>query len=322
MRIFVVGGTGFLGYHTILELLRKKHTVTLLSLPPLPAKNLFPAQVKIILADLHSLHTDEKHSILRGHDAAIFAAGADDRVIPKAPAYAYFHRENVETVNDFIRIAASAGLTRLVIFGSYMAHFDRIWPEKRLADRHPYIRSRAAQEAGAFHMAGDKIDVMVLELPFIFGSMPGRRPLWAPLIRYIASPAPLFAIEGGTNMIAVTRVAEAAAGALMRGKGGCTYLIGDQNLSWVDWLKTLSRLTGRERSPHLVKRALLQPILHMTCAFHRIRGREPGLNPAHILDFLAAESFFDPSESRDLLGYRSGGLETAFSDTVQACLPK
>ncbi len=38
MNVFMVGGTGFLGYHAVRELQKRGHRVTLLALPPLPAE--------------------------------------------------------------------------------------------------------------------------------------------------------------------------------------------------------------------------------------------------------------------------------------------
>ena len=47
------------------------------------------------------------------------------------------------------------------------------------------------------------MSISMLELPYIFGSMPGKAPLWKPLIRYILSPFPLFYPAGGTTCVSV-----------------------------------------------------------------------------------------------------------------------
>lgn len=60
---------------------------------------------------------------------------------------------------------------------SYFAYFDRIWPEMRLAEHHPYIRSRKGQEAQSLEAAMPDLQLCILQLPYIFGSMPGRAPL-------------------------------------------------------------------------------------------------------------------------------------------------
>ena len=40
-KILVLGGTGLLGYHTILELIDKGYEVVSVSLPPMPTDDLF-----------------------------------------------------------------------------------------------------------------------------------------------------------------------------------------------------------------------------------------------------------------------------------------
>jgi NAD(P)-dependent dehydrogenase (short-subunit alcohol dehydrogenase family) len=55
MNCLIIGGTGFLGYHAALELLRRGQRVSVLALPPLPAEDLLPSAVRVILADLNAL---------------------------------------------------------------------------------------------------------------------------------------------------------------------------------------------------------------------------------------------------------------------------
>jgi hypothetical protein len=55
------------------------------------------------------------------------------------------------------------------------------------------------------------MDVMVLELPYIFGAMPGRTPLWKDVFieRFFRAPVICFP-RGGTTMIHVRAVARRA----------------------------------------------------------------------------------------------------------------
>lgn len=53
---------------------------------------------------------------------------------------------------------------------------------------------------------------MILELPYIFGSMPGRISVWKPLIYCIRLTSDLFYIRGRANCIAVEDVSAAVAG--------------------------------------------------------------------------------------------------------------
>lgn len=113
-------------------------------------------------------------------------------------------------------------------------------------------------------------------------------------------------------------VAEAIAGAVERGKGGETYTVGDENLTWTEMLKSLSRLAGREKRvisiPNFIARAAMWS-LHL---LHGLKGREGGINPAAFAAIQTANTFFDPSPSLKALGYGSGRLEKALRETVEA----
>jgi nucleoside-diphosphate-sugar epimerase len=102
-------------------------------------------------------------------------------VTPKKPAYPKFRRANVETPLRLFQLAAQAGVERAVVLGSYFVHFDRLWPKLKLAERHPYIRSRVEQEKALTSIPG--LETCVLELSYIFGALPfhGWKLLWTPL---------------------------------------------------------------------------------------------------------------------------------------------
>ena len=98
MNIFIAGGTGFLGYHAIQECLAKGWNVTALGLPPQPPATLYPPAVKVVIQNLDEASDAGLFTLLRGHDALVFAAGMDDRYTPKKPAYPKFYKANVESL--------------------------------------------------------------------------------------------------------------------------------------------------------------------------------------------------------------------------------
>lgn len=320
MKVLMIGGTGFLGYYAVHELQRLGHLVTLLALPPLPAGGLFSPDTVIKLANLNTLTDDELERLLYGQDGLVFAAGADDRQTPKAPSYPFFYKHNVEAPKRLFELARKAGVKRAVVLGSYFAHFNRIWPELRLADHHPYIRSRVEQEKVLIEAGGSSMAVMVLELPYIFGSMPGRVPLWKPLIEYIDSPVPLFYTRGGTNCVAVEHVGEAIAGALEMGQAGKSYLVGDENLTWEQLLGKICTALDKK------KRVITLPDWIAVAGawglkqVHRIKRLQSGLDPVELIHLQTANTFFDASVAQTALGFNGGGLDEAIRKTVKACI--
>ena len=319
-KVVVIGGTGFLGYYAVKEFIRRGHSVTIVALPPLPDEGLFPKEVNIILANIDKLDDSSIMDILKGHDAIVFAAGADDRVIPKAPAYEFFYQANVRSCKRVLSLARQSGIKRGVILSSYFLHFDRTWPEERLSEHHPYIRSRKEQAQQSMDVSMPDLQLMILELPYIFGSMPGRTPLWKPLIGYINSRYPLFYMRGGTNMIAVEHVGEAIVGAIEKGKGGHSYTVGDENLTWVEFLERILRILGKKKRIVILPTWTVRLGLRLVQLQHRLRGRESGLDPVRFAAIQTRNTFFDPAPAADELGYGRGNLEEAFKNTVKACL--
>jgi dihydroflavonol-4-reductase len=317
-RVFIVGGTGFLGYHATQEFLQKGWQATIIGLPPAPPPNLYPDNVKIIIQNIEYLSDDELFDILHGHDALVFAAGMDDRYTPKKPAYPVFYHANVEAPSRLLTLAAKAGIRRAVVLGSYFSHFDRIWPELKLAERHPYIRSRVKQEQVVTSIQG--INTCVLELPYIFGRFPalGWKSLWDPLIKYIRMSPVIFYMKGGSACTTAVTVGKAVVGSIEQGEPGACYPICDENLTWTEILTRLARAEGHKIRVVMLPKWLIKIALNSIWLLHAILGKEGGLDPRYFAPIQTAETYLDPEPARKALGYEPGNLDQAFQETIAA----
>jgi nucleoside-diphosphate-sugar epimerase len=319
--VLVVGGTGFLGFHAVQEFLRSGWKVTALGLPPGPPSDLFPEAVRVVLLDLERAADPELLELLRGQMALVFTAGLDDRHTPRRPAYPAFWRANVEVPERLLRLAERAGLQKAVVLGSYFAHFDRIWPDLRLAERHPYIRSRVEQERALTSIPG--LETCVLELPYIFGALPvpGWKPLWEPLVRYVRSGRLLLYTKGGTACISARTAGRAVLAAAERGRAGACYPIGQENLSWPQMLARLARADGRRVRVVQLPTWIVRVGLWSVWLYHLLAGREGGLDPRYFGRLQTAATFLDPRSARQALGLETepADLDAAFIETVSAC---
>lgn len=317
--VIIIGGTGFLGYHAIQEFIATGWEVTALGLPPAPPANLFPPSVKVILKSLDSIQDEELLTLLRGHDALVFAAGLDDRAIPQKPAYPKFIHANVETPLRLFQLAVKAGVKRAVVLGSYFAHFNRLWPEMKLAEHHPYIRSRVEQERVLTSVPG--LESCVLELPYIFGTLPvmGWKPLWTPLVKYIRSSNILFYMHGGTACISARTVGRAIFAAVERGEPGKAYPIGQENLTWSQMLERLATADGHRVRVATLPTWLIHMAMQGVLLSHNLKGKEGGLNLRYFAPLQTAETYLDPEPSQKALGFILDDLDESFRKTVEAC---
>ena len=316
MRVFVVGGTGFLGYHVVQSCLARGWQVTALGLPPAPAQ--LARGIKVLLQDFERTPDPALRRLLRGHDAVVFAAGMDERTTPARPAYPRLHKANVEDLARVLRLARDAGATRAVVLGSYFTYLDRAWPALRLAEQHPYIRSRVEQARAASAIPG--LDGMVVELPYVFGALPvpGWEPLWTPLVRYIRRSPVVCYTAGGSACISAGVAGEAVAAAIERGKAGERYPIGQENLGWAQLLTRLARADGRTIRVVTVPTPFVRLGFGAVQFVHRLQGKEGGLDLPQFTAVQTAQAHIDPAPSRQALGYALDDLDRAFRETVAA----
>ena len=240
-RILVVGGTGLTGAHSALHLQAQGHDVTLMSrsapaaaalqsFDHIPADYADPALAPERLADFEQL---------------VFAAGADlRRLTPGEDEAAFYQRVNVEGIPQFFRLARSAGVARAVYIGSY---YPQVAP--KAIESSVYVRSRHLADAAVRALDGDGFRVCSLNAPFIIGYIPGLAlPHLEVLVQYDMGRlegVPLLAPAGGVIHISIRWMAEAVEGALARGRGGHAYLVGDENLSWKDYLELFFSAAGK-----------------------------------------------------------------------------
>jgi nucleoside-diphosphate-sugar epimerase len=313
-KAIIIGGTGFLGYHASFELARRGWSVTALGLPTDDVAGMFPPHIHVLLRNVHQLTDDELSGLLSGHTALVFASGMDDRATPDKPAYPKFHAANVDTTQRLLELAQRVGIERSVVLGSYFCHFAREWPHLRIRARHPYIRSRLEQES-----VSQAAGAIVLELPYIFGSAPNRKPLWAPLVSYLRSTRFVLYTHGGTNCVSAKTVGEAIAGAVEQGTAGERYLVGGENLQWREMLTRLARADGRTIEVIPLPDWLIAAALLGVKTRQFIVGKEAGLDLRHLVALQTAKTFFDVHIAADQLGYIPAGLDEAFQETVDAC---
>jgi dihydroflavonol-4-reductase len=320
MIVFMVGGTGLLGSAGAAELIGRGHQVRSVALPPLPPGSLLPPGMTLILGNIQDMEDTQILDMMAGCEAFIFAAGVDERIEGPPPVYDLFYRNNIAPLDRLLKLARQAGVRRSVVLGSYFSYFDRIWPEKELAKHHPYIRSRVDQEKLAFSYSDSRMAVCVLELPYIFGAQPGRRPVWVFLVEQLqAMPGNLaFYPRGGTAAVTVRQVGQCIAGAAEKGEGMRQYPVGWFNLTWRELLQKFYKYMGQPNRkiitiPDWLFRLQTQKIMKE----RKAAGIEPGLDLVEFVKVMAAETFIDRGIVERELGVRDDDIDRAIGESVR-----
>ncbi|MCQ2462468.1 MAG: NAD(P)-dependent oxidoreductase [Clostridia bacterium] len=318
MKIFIIGGTGLLGSMAAFEFCKKGDEVTTISLPGLPKGANFPQEMKIIEGNYHDMSDEQLLSYMTGFDGFVFAAGVDERGEFPAPIYDAYYKHNVAPVKRFLSIAKQAGIKKAVILGSYFSFFDRLYPEYRLCETSPYIRSRREQQEAAFALAEEgKLDVCVLELPYIFGTQPGRRPVCTVLISRILKMGPAtFYPTGGTAMITARQVGQVIEGALKKNTGAHRYPIGMYNRTWDEYLKIVHKAMGQPKRPVIhIPQLMFNLYADGQNAQLKKNGCEMGIDPKSLGRLMYLNTFIDPDIAMHF-GATPDDIDAAIIDSI------
>jgi nucleoside-diphosphate-sugar epimerase len=172
MRIFLTGGTGFIGSQLAQYAKRAGHDVTVAS----PVNNdhekfrcdlLARAGIDIVEAALEN--TDRVRNVLPGHDAIIHLAAAQHEA--EAPE-SHFRKVNVEGTRNLLTLAAECGVRRFVhgsTIGVYGNARDGVLDEASpLAPDNPYGRTKAEAEA-VVHDFRDRLETVIVRISETYG---------------------------------------------------------------------------------------------------------------------------------------------------------
>jgi nucleoside-diphosphate-sugar epimerase len=210
MKIFLTGATGFIGSHFLRRCLRDGHDVTALRRPtslPVQTVGRQPAWCE---CSLDKLDVGD----LAGFDALVHLAAVG--VSPKQASWDELFYWNVSTQLRLLAKAASAGVRRVAISGSFIEYgrsadrYDFIPPDAALLPTSPYAASKAAGFIAASTFALEQsLAFSYLRIFSAFGDGQYEKNFWPALKAAALSGAdfPMTAGEQVRDYIAVENVA-------------------------------------------------------------------------------------------------------------------
>lgn len=314
MKIVLIGGSGLLGYESILHL--SNHDVLAFSLPNIPKDLNIPSNTTMIFKDYTTLSDEELLHYLKDAYGLIFAAGIDERIQSNSPIYELYERINITPLKRLLTLAKQAHLKSVVICGSYFSYFDRLWPHLNLYQTHPYIRSRVDQANMALSFADDNFSVSIIELPYIFGIQNGREPVWTILVDILLKQKErtLYS-KGGTTMITKKQASQAIIGALFNAKTN-HYPIGYYNMDNASFLKIVHQGLGINRPIYLVPNCLFKLYTRRLSNINKRKNIHTGLDLTKFHKLQTKHLFID-KEIAHTLGVKDDDIKSMIIDSIK-----
>ena len=322
MRVFLTGGTGFLGRPVARKLRERGVWVVALARSPERGRELARDGCELVQGDL----ADEE-AIRRGvqgcdgviHVAAVFKVG-----IPKSERPAMWEA-NVRGTERVFDAAAEAGVRRVVYVSTVMVFGNthgRVLDESYVRpDSEAFMSCYEETKHKAHEFALERIEagapIVIVQPGGIYG--PGDESDMAGMVDQARNgklKAKVFPESGGTFV----HVEDAADGILLamdRGKPGESYILGGERSTLGDVLDRVAVLSGHKPAKVTVPPALVWLMAPLAPLIGKRAGLPPNL-PEAIRSAHDTTFWFRDDKAREELGYIPRDLDTGLRDTLAA----
>ena len=322
MRVFLTGGTGFIGGHVAHRLRERGDDVRALVRSTAKGAGLEALGCELVVGDLGD--DAAIASGLEGADAAIHGAAVYEVGIPESEHRAMYEA-NVLGTERVLR-AALAAKTPKVVYVSTVAAFGNTHGE--VVDEsyeHPgreftsyYEQTKYEAHRIAKRLIADEgLPCVIVQPGGVYG--PGdHSAIGTQIHQFLDGKMPMIAFPDlGMNMVHVDDVADGILLALDRGTAGESYVLGGEITTMRQLISTVGRVADRKPPKRAMPTALLKLMTPAGPLVGKVMGQPPNLR--ELISSADGVTFWAKQDKAVAeLGYSPRGLEEGLRETLIA----
>jgi nucleoside-diphosphate-sugar epimerase len=322
VKVFVTGGTGFIGGETVRQLRERGDDVVCLVRNPDKGKKLADLGCRLVSGDLGD--AEALRQGMEGCDAVIHAAAMYEVGIPAKQRPAMWEA-NVAGTENVMSAALQAKVPRIVyvstcgVFGNtHRKVVDETYehPGKEFTSYYEETKLEAHRIVKRM-IAEQSLPAIIVQPGGVYG--PGDTSQVADLLeQFVAGKLPLLPFpELGVCMTHVEDIAGGILLALDKGKLGEIYVISGPVTTMRDAIEIVAGLTDRKAPKHAVPVPVLKAMAPIGPLVGKLMGQPPNLR--ELISSADGVTFWASHEkaSREL-GYAPRGMEEGMRQTLEA----
>src|SRR6266516_4002023 len=321
MRVFVTGGTGFIGGHVARMLRERGDEVRALVRSPDKGAALTELGCELVPGTLSD--KDAIRAGMEGCDAAIHGAAVYEVGIPSSEHRAMYEANVIGTEN-VLRAALDAKLDRVVYISTVGAFGNTKGQVVDESYQHPsagytsyYEETKVeAHRLATRLIAEEALPCVIVQPGGVYGpedhSAVGRQ-----MNQFLAGRMPLIAFPDlGFNMVHVDDVAAGVLLALDKGKVGEAYVLGGQITTMRELIQTLARAAGKKAPTRTLPTGVMKAMAPIGPIVGKVMNQGPNLR--ELISSADKVTFWAKHDKAIAeLGYSPRGLEQGLRDTLE-----
>jgi nucleoside-diphosphate-sugar epimerase len=322
MKVFITGGTGFIGNRLTERLVADKHNVVLLVRNP-DGKSWFPDPgIKIIKGDISDIAALETG--MTGCDL-VFHLAALTKPWSKDPTLA--HRTNAEGTSNVLETALKCRVAKVVMTstGGTLSYSSDGKPadESKVVTvpyHTDYESTKAESENIARAFSSKGLNVTIVNPTRVYG--PGKLSMSNSVTKivslYIRGLWRLMPGDGRSigNYVFIDDVVEGLMLAAISGKSGERYILGGENISYRDLYRMMGEASGCKRAVIYIPAGIIKIPLSVVEFFFRLIGKTPPIT-SNWLDKYLKNWILSSSKAEKELNYRITPFQEGVKKTIE-----
>jgi dihydroflavonol-4-reductase len=321
VRVFVTGGTGFIGGHVVRKLRERGDDVVCLVRSREKGQELVGLGCEIVEGDLADVAAIK--SGMDGADAAIHGAAVYEVGIPKSQHQAMYDA-NVLGTERVLRAALEARIPK-VVYVSTVGAFGNTHGQVVNEDyQHPgadftsyYEETKYQAHQVAKKLIDEGLPCVIVQPGGVYGP-DDHSAIGTQINQFLAGRLPLLPFPDlGMNMVHVDDVADGVLLALEKGAVGESYVLGGQITTMRELIETTGRVAGRKPPRRAMPTALMKAMTPIGPVVGKVMGQPPNLS--ELISSADGVTFWARHDKAiEQLGYSPRGLEEGLRDTLAA----
>lgn len=313
LRILLTGATGFLGNNLLRILLEDGHQVTATyrqQSDPRPFRGLSVDQLAADLNDFATLKSAVANADLVIHVAAMIQIGWSKLEESR--------KVNVEATRHLAQAARLQGIRMIhvsTVDALSVGHLDRPATELDIEPAKPgfsYVVSKREAELAFAEQVAAGLDGVIVSPGFMVGPWDWK-PSSGQMMLAIAKQFTPLAPSGGCTVVDVRDVACGIVSAIEHGKTGESYILGGENVTYLDLWKRMAKVVGSRPPVGKLPSAINWTAGRVGDLIGKLSGNEPTVNSAATKMGSLIHWYSSQKAVREL-GYQIGDVDIALAD--------
>mgnify|MGYP000055993364 CR=1 FL=1 len=312
-RAFVTGGTGFIGFNLVKQLVGRDWDVTALHRSTSDLSKLKQLPVALVEGSITDLPSLQK-AVPKDIDVVFHLAGDTNMWSQKNKRQT---EVNVTGTKNMVQASAGKNVGTFIhtssvsAWGKVKGTISEETPQQGNNSWVNYERTKWLSEREALQARDHDIKVVIMNPAMVVGPHDANN--WGRLFFALRDDDLPGVTRGNMSVAHVEEVVNAHISAVEQGSNGERYILGGQNCTFAEFVSIIADVSDLSAKPKIIPAPILKLVAYLQAGISYFTGNEPDLTP-ELAKLMTRNVVYSSDKAKRELGYRIPPVKKSVQD--------